>query len=816
MPILDEFLAIGTQMKTERPGKGTIATPVASVDPPSVLLRNGDFMPVRTAGTAARVKPFVRSIVDLGEILVPFGEFAENNQLLAQSPWVHEWFRERLLARSAGEGWPADLPPVDEVARLDEEETLDPVLAHRIAAATGVPLAPSSTLYWHDVTPDELRDLGDHLAANAATVRFGAAAPPRVAVAGIDEPPEEPPQGEVLRIPAEERMKGLLLRLMVHHRDFGDHYEITRQGYALIRGLGFEREGDGVVATERRAVLGSGVGPELPRRYPSVALAARLAGVEIMPRAPFRIGTRMGRPEKADVRKMKPPPHSLFPVGPQGGIQRLFSEVARAGKITVEVGKRSCPKCRTHTYRVFCAECSTHTIIAGEPEEAAVEIRGELRRVQEALGVVRIPPKLKGVAGLMSKNKTPEPIEKGVLRALHGITTFKDGTCRYDMTDGPLTHFRPAEIGTSVERLVALGYTLDIHGEPLERDDQVLELRVQDLVVPRTCGDFLLSCARFVDDLLVRYYGMEPFYRTETREDLVGHLVGGLAPHTSGAIVGRVIGYTPSQVAWAHPYFHACKRRNCDGDEDAVFLLMDGLLNFSREYVPDRRGGLMDLPLVLTTRIDPSEIDKEAHNLDVLSRYPLAFYEATTRHAHPREVESVMGLVAARIGTPGQYEGFGYTHDTPDISQGTLVSAYKTIGDMMSKLDAQLQLASRIRAVDLKDVASRVIGTHFMPDLIGNLKAFSKQKVRCPICNAKFRRMPVSGRCLTADCKGKLTLTVHEGSVRKYLQPALEISRKYEISAYTLQRILLAEKSIESLFNNDKVRKAKLSDFLSG
>jgi DNA polymerase II large subunit len=255
---------------------------------------------------------------------------------------------------------------------------------------------------------------------------------------------------------------------------------------------------------------------------------------------------------------------------------------------------------------------------------------------------------------------------------------------------------------------------------------------------------------------------------------------------------------------------------NCDGDEDAVFLLMDGLLNFSREYVPDRRGGLMDLPLVLTTRIDPSEIDKEAHNLDVLSSYPLGFYEATMRHAHPREVEGIMGLVAGRVGTPAQYEGFGYTHDTPDISQGTLVSAYKTIGDMMTKLEAQLGLASKIRAVDLKDVASRVIGTHFMPDLIGNLKAFSKQKVRCPACNTKYRRMPVAGRCLTKDCKGKITLTVHEGSVRKYLQPALEISRKYEISAYTLQRIVLAEKSIESLFNNDKVRKAKLSDFLAG
>src|SRR5665811_2056110 len=62
---------------------------------------------------------------------------------------------------------------------------------------------------------------------------------------------------------------------------------------------------------------------------------------------------------------------------------------------------------------------------------------------------------------------------------------------------------------------------------------------------------------------------------------------------------------------YAHPFFHAAKRRNCDGDEDCVMLLMDGLLNFSRSYLPDRRGGQMDAPLVLTSRIDPNEVERK-------------------------------------------------------------------------------------------------------------------------------------------------------------------------------------------------------------
>ena len=35
----------------------------------------------------------------------------------------------------------------------------------------------------------------------------------------------------------------------------------------------------------------------------------------------------------------------------------------------------------------------------------------------------------------------------------------------------------------------------------------------------------------------------------------------------------------------------------------------------------------MDIPRVLSTRIDPMEIDSEAHNVGLNSEYPLEFYE---------------------------------------------------------------------------------------------------------------------------------------------------------------------------------------------
>ena len=206
--------------------------------------------------------------------------------------------------------------------------------------------------------------------------------------------------------------------------------------------------------------------------------------------------------------------------------------------------------------------------------------------------------------------------EKGILRAKHGVSVFRDGTSRFDMSDVPVSHFRPSEIGTSWKRLVELGYSHDIRGDAVKSDEQVLELFPQDFIPSSLSAKYLLATCSFVDDLLVRFYDLEPFYGAKEIGDIVGHVAIGLAPHTSGGVACRIIGWTDASAGYAHPLFHAAKRRNCDGDEDSIMMLMDGLLNFSQSILPANRGGRMDAPLVLTTRLNPSEIDKEALNVD--------------------------------------------------------------------------------------------------------------------------------------------------------------------------------------------------------
>ncbi|NHX36988.1 MULTISPECIES: DNA polymerase II large subunit [Halolamina] len=843
MHLVDDFLATGTQIKTERPGKAAGVVPVDSIEGPTVKLANGDVRRIDDPQEALEVRNGVDEILDLGEYLVNYGEFVENNHPLVPASYSVEWWEQEFDDAGADVQALRDDPHVD----LDAP---DPRTALDWAGRYDCPIHPEYTYLWHDVTVAEF----DALAAAAADGE-------------IDD--------DGLLIERSDDAQRALERLLVEHTATEGTLRVPEYR-PLLRSLGvtteLEREWEPTDLSERArtwgaesedAVADGGVAVSDDTDGTAVGDASdadtaplpgtnaieavnEVAPFAIRERAPTRIGNRMGRPEKSESRDLSPAVHTMFPIGEAGGSQRDVAKAAKdrtdrgRGKIEVSLGERECPDCGEHTYKNRCPECESHTEpyyecddcgIAVEPDESGrvvcprceweVESPEErvidlnavyhdaLDSIGEREGSFSI---LKGVQGLMSANETPEPMEKGILRAKHGVSSFKDGTVRYDMTDLPVTSVRPAELDTTAAEFRRLGYETDIDGERLRHDDQLVELKVQDIVLPDGAAEHMMRTADFVDDLLEEFYGLEPFYGVEEREDLVGELVFGMAPHTSAAVVGRVVGFTSAAVGYAHPYFHAAKRRNCDGDEDCVMLLLDGLLNFSKEFLPDQRGGRMDAPLVMSSRIDPSEIDDEAHNMDIVRQYPTEFYEATLEMADPGEVEDLIRIGEDTLGTEDEYHGFDHTHDTGDLALGPDLSAYKTLGDMETKMDAQLELSRKLRAVDQTDVAERVIENHFLPDLIGNLRAFSRQETRCLDCGEKYRRVPLTGDC--RECGGRMTLTVHRGSVNKYMDVAIEVAEEYGCRDYTKQRLEVLERSLESIFENDKNKQSGIADFM--
>jgi DNA polymerase II large subunit len=760
MVVLREFVAIGTQVKLEYPGKATAIGVCDTIDGPIVELTDGTVTAVHDLPRARALQSRIRRIIDLGEMLVSFGEFVENNRPLSPGAYSLDWHAAELAAAGALEA-----------EGLDVASYADAI---RVSQSYRVPLHPRWSLFWHDLTPPEIRALSEFV---ERTGRW---------VDGAVEIPDDPSWREPLA------------RLGFLSAPTGPDARRGEPGPsdALVGGLGLEPEGTALL---RRAPLDpTGVDP--------LAYASRLAGVELRARAPSRIGARVGRPEKAYQRVMQPNVHALFPVGVAGGPTRSVPEAARrtvTEGTPVELGVRACPACGRTSVWARCG-CGAHTEPTGRVVTEALPVARVWNEAIARLHLAKVPP-VKGVKGLASPGKCPEPLEKGLLRASHGISVYQDGTARFDLTDLPLTHFRAREIGTSVERLRALGYARDWSGAELRDPEQLVELLPQDVIVSRSCGEYLLRLAQFVDDELVRLYNREPYYRAVSPADLVGELVVALAPHTSGGVAARIVGFTEAEACFAHPVLHAAKRRNCDGDEDSVTLVLDALVNFSRAYLPDSRGALMDKPLVLTTRLDPTEVDKEAHNVDVGSRYPLALYRAAADRRPAKDVEALVDSIGHRIGTDRALVGYGFTHDTRDISGGPVRSAYRAQRGMQDTVERSIVLTAQIRAVDVAEAVTLVLNGHFLRDVMGNLKSYATQRFRCKSCGASYRRPTLDGRCAAARtgggrCDGELGSTVFEASVKKYLPLSQRLGEIEGITPYVRQHIQLLSDSIATLF----------------
>ena len=759
MALLD-FLAVGTQLKIEYPGKGNCVVPVDSIEGPIVKLKNGDVMILNSVKQAREVKNQVVEILFLGDMLVAFGEFLRNNQPLYPSGWCEEWWIQ-LLTGSEEYNESDDL----DLNRL-EHDYIPSIEAFKLSKKYKIPLHPKYTYCYGDVTVDDLNALIDLIIKCKSSY--------------------SPDEGMKLDLTYSKR---ILEVIGVPH---------------------IVRDGKIVIDKDHSYALLATLVDKLPKKEDTLEALNEVSPVEIKNKAPAYIGTRVGRPEKSKERLMRPAPHGLFPIGNYGGSRRLVATAAKRGSIKVELARRKCtnPECGISSFGSLCPKCGAPTEISA-PREKNIPLATMLKNASDNVKVRRVD-EVKGVIGMISESKLPEPLEKGILRSKNEVFTFKDGTIRHDSTDLPLTHFIPKEIGVTVEKLLEMGYEKDCYGNPIESEDQIIELRVQDIVISDNCGEYLLRTAQFIDDELTRYYGMEPFYNVKEKTDLIGHLVAGLAPHTSAGVLGRIVGFTKALGCYAHPYFHSAKRRNCDSDEDAVMLLLDALINFSKSYLPNTRGGSMDAPLVLSSRIDPEEIDDESHNLDIFERFPVEFYEKTYSPLKPAEVLEYIDNVEKHLGTPEQYEGLMFSHHTSSIHAGPTVCLYKRLPSMREKVEAQIALAESIRAVDQRGVVEKVLSSHFLPDIMGNSRAFSKQKVRCTKCGSKYRRMPLTGKC---KCGGNLILSVSKGSVTKYLEISQELVNRYPVSHYLRQRLEIQEYGIKSLFESDKSKQSSLDVF---
>jgi DNA polymerase II large subunit len=783
--LLNYAIVAGTQIKMDIPGKASTIAMVDTVEPPIVRLDDGQVLAITSVEQAEKIRTRVEKILYLGDMLISYGDFLENNAQLLSASYVEETWALQLKAKLMSDA-SIDSNNRDRLIQLAENpSTTWPALAEafEISKKLAIPLHPRYSFYFDIVSPADVQYLKERMNNT---------------------------------MPNDPALKAILEKLGVAHRIAGDNrlaMDDPDQAGSLSRLLS---------------------GPAVVEAKDAVELVTKSSGITVMPKFASSIAVRVGRPEKASERKMKPPVHSLFPIGMKGGMTRDIIKACADESVFTEVANRHCDACNAPSLGTRCRLCGGPTMVRnlcpackGEVDDGEkcrrcnkdgrtygsinFPLKSALEAAQKKVGVKAQQP-LKGVKSLMSRDRAAEPLEKGILRQKHELYTFKDGTIRFDATNEPLTHFQPSWIGVGVEKLRELGYVRDYLGHELASPDQLVELMMQDVIIPMDSARHLVNAAKFIDEELVKLYELEPFYNVGKVDDLVGHLVVGLAPHTSVGIMGRIVGFTESQVCLASPIWHSAKRRDCDGDADSIMLLMDAFLNFSFDFLPDKIGGLMDAPLLIQPVVLPHEVQRQAHNVDIATVYPLEFYEATWKQAKAADVASMIEIVKNRVGDERQFIDYGFTHSTSGLTTKSQHSAYSTLNTMEEKLKMQFDTAKLINAVDADEVAAMVLTTHILPDIMGNMRSYSSQTFRCTSCGEKFRRMPLVGKC--DKCGNGLTQTVTRGAVEKYLGIATSFCQDYKINPYLRSRVDSLTTELKLIFQEKKKEQSSLTEFM--
>ncbi|MDD5192227.1 MAG: DNA polymerase II large subunit [Candidatus Nanoarchaeia archaeon] len=829
MAVTNDFIAAGTQLKIEKPTKGCVVMCCDSIDGPIVKLENGNVKKLDNYEETKTLYKEIKEIIYLGDMLFPLGDVINRNAVLPKPGYVEEWWGLELEKAIGNK-------ELKENGLIKEQEivnrnyrNVDIEEAIELSEKYEVPLHPEHIFYWTQISWEEFLGVIDWF-NHSRIIEYKLIFPYN------KNEKERFQKGkralELLGVPHLVGIENVILEKKETQAlllNFG--FEIDFLGELSIN-FDLRNYNDKILELNKDEDKNKGSSSE---GKIVLEIINKLSKFKIKDKAGEFIGTRMGRPEKAKLRKLTGSPSVLFPIGNEGGRLRSVNEAVSVGYVNSTFPFNYCNKCKKESiYRIcedcnektekkyFCRSCNKEITEKCQLhdrkdnfKETRLDVKHYFEKAVEKLGLFRIevPVLIKGVRGTSSESHNMENLSKGILRSKYGLCVNKDGTIRYDMTELPLTHFKPKEIEVSIEKLKELGYEKDYLENELINEEQILELKPHDIIIPCNnlagddkADDVFVKAANFIDELLIRLYGLPAFYNVKNRNDLIGKLGVCMAPHNCAGVISRIIGFSKVQGLLASPYMHAAMRRDCDGDEAALMLLLDVLINFSRKFLPAHRGGTQDAPLVLNGQIHAKEVDDQILDFELVNGYPLELYEKAEKRLHSKEVQ--IESVKKRLkGGKDPFVNLGFTHSTSNFNDGATCSSYKTLPTMQEKVKAQMDLCVKLRSVDQGDVARLIIDRHFMRDLKGNLRKFSQQGFRCSTCNTIYRRPPLSGKC---ECGGRIIFTISYGSIVKYLEPALDLTRNFDVPAYIKQDLELTKRYIESIFGKDNEKQESM------
>lgn len=774
---LSEILSPGTNIKIDFMDRSLTIFPVSSLLGPLVELKDGSNIRVESFSNIREIKDNIHQIWEMGDILLSIDDIPARETIIL-SAWTEEWWSQEIHCAFLSKGVTIEKfallfdISIDKLKNLIKEPTRfhpSPELALLLCKQTKVPLHPYYSFNWNEIAISDLIKLLQKL-DNSDNDKFA----------------------NDINLQAIFRQLGVPFTIsedQIHAKRFKPYIQTLRGKSEQLTQI-LSKTADDIKIEQ---------------------IIQMITGIHVRSLCQRRIGLKVIRPEKAESRQINPPAHILFPIGSYGGVQRDFLKAMKEYDVTVQLSERFCPVCELSSFQFYCPECKQETIqryICNNGHISNEQICNEcgqygyvaslkplniselLESGFEKTGSLNLS-KIKGVSFLNSKNRIPEHIVKGILRSKHDIFVYKDGTARFDQTNAPLTHFTPREIHVSIKTLNQLGYTHDIFGNDLKREDQLIELFPYDVIVSKTAGEFFVRLSNFIDDELRFLYELSPYYRINSLDNIIGLFIVSMSPFTTVATIGRIIGYSENNVVFAHPLWHLMKTRNCNGDIDSMSLLLDVLLNFSLEFIPAARGGAMDVPFIINLSDEWQDATTYAmYNSVILN---LLFYR--TINENPLK-EELLSYTKSHL-----KPSFPKYQMIDSISRYRFENRFRG-SKIVSKVETALQVLRRIRGIKEGEFVDSILEYDFLEKITNSMDRFFLQPVRCKRCKTTFRRIPLNSKCPVCHHE-TIGLTLSEGWVLRYMQIIHQLEEKYDLdlSDYSKSWIEFIELNKRLLFD---------------
>jgi len=683
---------------------------VSSLTPPLVKLTSGNTKKLNSVLLTRQVKQNIQKILSLGEILIPASIVpmyimknlteSYNDQL-----WLIKVLQEIHLNQTSENkkliSLPVKLIGKDLLFGFDIKDVVN------ISEQLRIPLHNSMNLDWSTISPNELNTL------------------------------------------YEQVMSPL----------FKNEHIIPSDFWTILDKLGVEYDftNKGVAISEKQAYLLSKIlkkRPEMNENKSIYTLLSESSGIEIAP----KIYVGLSIPLSLKNKKAENEYHGILPAiqtdvsGKNYDIlslckfnRKINSSIYFCEACSKFVPYRVCPLCNNEAVQVFYCEqcrkvnkyerCSTCDSVTKDIGLVDYDW-GEL--LLQATSNTHTQP-YAPLIGLSSETTftSVERLEKAILRQKHNIKVSIDGVTKFYISNLPLKFFRPNQISVDKDVLLGLGYQQDIFGNVLTSNEQILSLKQQDVIISYKLADRLRRVADFIDDMLTSLYHQEPFFQIKTIEDLVGHLIVGIPKDNECGIIGRIVGFTHADTCFSNIGWHTSSRGINRKNEYAIMLLLDVLINFSKQFINGKTPYMNPLFLQLRTNLD---LTKENNSLSNLSFKDIIEVVNNSTKIE-KSIDSELNILCS--------ETYGITNlwqETPDNIQTLRSKNEKNLINL-----AQTQLLLINKSINLaQNTIIHTIENYLLPLLKKQIREFGTT-YRCQYCNKKYRRPPIKGSCILCN-----------------------------------------------------------------